>query len=371
MKKRLLIFGLGVTLSGAVIFALYRAFEIYPLTRETPPSARALDNPFLALERWLEGAGRPPRTLKRGDCTAIAGARENVIFIEASAFDWEDAERLVTIIEEGRVVILSLNKVTDAERGRRSFLEQNAFSALRKTEDEDDRTEGEGEPALDPALALASWSEADETYLRGPEGDIRLIERAMGAGRLCVTGRAFFMRNEALKVDGNALLAWRLLAEAPGAEEGILFIAGGAERPALLGNMFKWGNPVPPAAALALLLAIGLWMALPRFGLYREGLPEGAAAPDGGVQAGRPPLSSLKKRLSAELNFYRRWGALAAYTAPYEREIRRRAARRGLSDAAIDALLADAAPRRGGASPAAETIRRLQDILASLEGSHA
>ena len=315
----------AIAVLALLAFALYSLFEIEPRTRQVPPSREARVNEYLALDRWLQASGIPARVESSGDIYMISMSAERQIFIQASLFSWSDeaVEYLVRWVEEGGALFLALDYSRDFSQDwhdEAPMLLLGEFGIAVETGAALSAYHYESRsPSYDrrlsfivedeQALALKDWS-----------GLARLVQVKRGGGTLTVSGRPRFLISLNLGRAPNARLAWALFATANAAanNEGWLFIRGTARVQGLIGSLFRQGNFPVLIVSVLVLLAVGLWTAIPVFGLVKGD--------------DEKPGKALRERFLAEGRFLKRYGALDSYRAAYAREIKQRlAAREALS----------------------------------------
>jgi hypothetical protein len=147
--------------------------------------------------------------------------------------------------------------------------------------------------------------EAVTLILKDENDAIRLVQLSRGRGKITVTGRPRFMTSSQLKEEPNARLSWYLLAGTD-----ILFIRGERRGQSIMGRIFQLGNFKVVVISAIILIIIGFWSLIPRFGVVK-GNDE---------RKGK----TLVERFRAEGEFFKRFGALDVYQTKYFREIRRR-----------------------------------------------
>jgi len=341
-RNRLIGLAVAAAVLGILAFTAWSLFEIYPTTREIPPSREARVNEYLALDRWLRGMGLPVRIESSGDLSTISRAKEKQIFIQASLFHWTDeaVDYLVHWVEEGGRLFLVLDVDYSREMDDEeplSLLEQFGIALDTESDSSDyphDSDQSFDEvPDYDSSVSFEVSGEEDALTLKDWDNVTRLVQVNRGNGKLTVTGRPRFLLSSYLDSAPNAWLAWAVFAadSAPnngepqlieasfsGDEGGWFFIRGTTRVRGLLGNLFRQGNLAVLGVSVLVLLVVGFWTVIPGFGLVRGD----------GERPGKP----LRERFLAEGRFLKRYGALELYRDAYVREIKRRLARReGLS----------------------------------------
>ncbi|MDR2618018.1 MAG: DUF4350 domain-containing protein [Treponema sp.] len=320
MRKHLVWFGAGLAILGVIAFVLWSLFEIVPVDTYIDPSREARINEYLALDRWLAGAGRPVRVKDYGNLEALKAASEGTIVIQSALFDWtgEAAEYLLAWIEKGGSLILCLDYSWewDEDEIQGMFLSNLGF---KRGEWPDDLSYyyDAAEPSYGGSIILAPPEDESALALRDYNGLVRLVRLSRGRGNVTVTGEPRFMTSGALRKEQNARLSWRLLAGSPepeGFSPGIFFIRGRERIQGLVGRLFQRGNFSALIVSGLALLVIGLWSVIPVFGILKGD--------------DERPGRLLNERFLAEGRFLKRYGALESYRAVYAHEIRRRLAKK-------------------------------------------
>jgi hypothetical protein len=140
------------------------------------------------------------------------------------------------------------------------------------------------------------------------DGVTRLVTIPLGEGAITISGWLAFLTNRNIGEAPNARLAWELLGSRKGA---VLFISYEEHDRDFWGNLARRGDLVPLGVSLAVLLVVGFWMLIPRFGVVRDETP----------LPGKP----IRERFLAEARFLDRHGALeAAYFPAYTQESARK-----------------------------------------------
>jgi hypothetical protein len=145
------------------------------------------------------------------------------------------------------------------------------------------------------------------------DGLVRLVQQKKGMGKITVIGYPRFMTSTELGMEQNARLSWYLLTGSENSE--IFFIRGRQQAEGLVGRLFQRGNFSALIISGLVLIIIGLWTAIPVFGVVRKGEEK--------------PGKPLGERFLAEGRFLKRFGALESYRAAYVREIKRKLLRKG------------------------------------------
>jgi hypothetical protein len=328
---------LGIGVSALILLGVlaWSRLEITHPPRALPPSPEAQANPYLALDRWLAGAGRPVRAEPQGSPGMIRDAPERTAFVQGSLFFWSlDAWKVMEPwVEAGGSLIISLDSDWHSwdEDGLEDFLK--ALGIALGEENTGYGFPGPGEPSFDHerAFSLVKTTEKGDEISPAPgdfitmtdrRGIIRLARLKHGAGSVTVTGEAYFLMNSGLDREPNARLAWYLLGG--GEDGGTLFIRGRKISRSLFGRLAGRGNAAPLLLSALVLIALGFWMTVPRFGVP--------------VRDDEKPGRPIAERFLAEGRFLAHHGALETYRAAFVREIRRRLkGREGLEDeAALD-----------------------------------
>lgn len=287
------------------VFFLF--FEIKPRTILHAEDPEVRDNPYYALELWLEAEEIPVRRLYGASFEDIASGPERLVIAPAHALEMEldDPEILRSWVEGGgRLLLFFSEPPLGEEGGYQDFLEGELLSALgleRKEHLGYSSGDGEEKPQLDRRSLFRVVSDGHE----GPW--LALVESNMGEGHLLVTGKPWFLINRHLRGAANAGLAWSLTGGRPEAADGILILLPQTKPAAGLGRLFRRGWWPALAISLALLFAVFLWYSLPGFG------PLFAGRSDRGPGIG--------ERLRAEARFLARGKALDAYLSEYRQAV--------------------------------------------------
>jgi hypothetical protein len=371
VSKKLI--GFIIAASALILLAVlaYTSLEVRPRTFSRPPSREVLVNNFFALETWLRRTGHPVRFIKRGDPYRIIEAPEKTVFLQASAFDWENAgEPLKNWIAAGGFLLVSLEPPPYEDADLAAFLEGFGISPAFFDGFPDDTGEGDGEtaghkeepppepaPDFDPALwfSLPEEPAAPAFIIKGGEGLIRLAGIPLGAGAAVFIGTPRFMENDYLEREANARLAWELTGARTGGDTpGVLFIRGRRQVKSLFGRLADRGNFLPLGVSLLILITTGFWMVIPPFGLLFQ---EKKAS-------GRP----IRDRLLAEIRFLKKYRALETYPEVYIREIKRKLRGRetGAELEAVENALKKALKTKG-ALPYKDLILTLQKLETIME----
>jgi hypothetical protein len=304
----------GVIFLALLLLAVfvYNNLEIYPETVYQPPSRQVQVNDFFALEQWLSRTGHPVRTVKQGNAARIMAAPEKTVYVQAAVFDWDGArEPLKNWMEAGGFLLVSLEYPPE-EEALETFLADFGIRVEMAPSGDSDEEGPESEPEdpypvpdFDQGL-LFSAPEGTELIKEGEA--VRLVRAAAGAGGLAVFGLPWFMENDYLEREANARLAWELTGARTGESPGLLFIRGKGQVKSLFGKVADRGNLLPPGLSALILIVLGFWMVIPRFGLVFQEHDS----------PGRPPGD----RFLAEVRFLKKYGALDSYAKTYVRELR-------------------------------------------------
>ncbi|MDR1566517.1 MAG: hypothetical protein LBS48_04435 [Treponema sp.] len=314
MRKYLAWFGAGLAILGVLAFVLWSLFEIVPVDTYIDPSREARINEYLALDRWLAGAGHPVRVRDYGDLAALKAASEGTIVIQSALFDWtaEAAEYLLSWIEEGGSLILCLDYSWewDEDEVQGMFLSNLGFKRGERPDDLSYYYD-DAEPSYG-SIIIAPPEDEGALALRDYNGLVRLARFSRARGNVTVTGEPRFMTSGALRKEQNARLSWYLLAGSrePGSDTGIFFIRGRERIQGFVGRLFERGNFFALIVSGLALLVTGLWSVIPVFGIVKGD--------------DEHPGRLLNERFLAEGRFLKRCGALESYRAVYVQEIRRR-----------------------------------------------
>lgn len=328
MSKKILGFIIAVLVLIVLAVLAYTNLEIRPRVFLRPPSREVLANDFFALEKWLVQTGHPVRFAGRGNSVRIAEAPEKAVFVQARAFDWENAEEaLKDWIGQGGFLVVSLEPPLPEDEHLEAFLGSFGVAAEIVDEfvvdtdeadnDSEDSVYEEGPvpelvPDFDPALRFSVLEEAGASAVVMEDGEqiIRLVRISRGAGALTFMGRPQFMQNDYLKREVNARLAWDLTGARTGEDNpGLLFIRGRRQAKSLFGKVADRGNFLPLGLSLLILIVVGFWMVIPSFGLL--------------FQEKEMTCRPIRERFLAEIRFLKKYRALETYLEVYIREIKR------------------------------------------------
>jgi len=249
-------------LTGLVI---YSYFEIYPRQKTIYPSTEAENNSFLAAERWLKATGHNIRISDTISLINITEAHERVVIINNWMFNPEEAERIIEWIKQGHFLIV-FEDITD----------------------------------IDPKLIeiLSKHGTIIEDEVNGN----KLTEIQIGNGSITSTGTSRFMYNKYLLDENNARLTWKLTgARTDETNMDILFIrqTKWKESKSIFGAIMERGNFTPVIVSALLLIFIGFWAVIPRFGLVSND-----------KQKNSKPIN---ERFTAEIRFLKKYKALDYY----------------------------------------------------------
>ena len=327
MNRNFLI-GLIVTVAvlALLVFVASLFFEISSTTKPVPPSREAETNKYLALDRWLKSMGCPVRVLPYGNRSVISQARERRIFIQSSLFRWTDdaVEYLTRWVEEGGHLFLVIDDYDEEFFSLLELLEEFGIEAKVGGGLSHYNYDPES-PSFDHDITLEVSPAEGVLEMKDWTGLTRLVQVRRGMGRLTVSDWPRFLLSSYLGDAPNARLAWGLFVAGADPQEsgplqsgplesGWLFIRGTTRIRGIVGNLFRHGNLAVLAVSVLVLLVVGFWAVIPRFGLVR-GDDE---------RPGKP----LRERFLAEGRFLKRYGALGSYRDVYVREIKRRLARK-------------------------------------------
>jgi hypothetical protein len=345
MGKPAAVFGLILAALAILGIFAYTQLEIYPRTRRVEPSREVRGNEYLALERWLTRTGRSLRTEPWGSPTMVLAAPERTVFIQSSVFYWsgDTGDLLLPWIEGGGVLIIALDTpwYEDADGGLAPFLARLGMARTHRG-DQSIRPVNPEDPDFDWDTAFFVPGDGGDALpgetlaLTDQGGTIRLIRRSLGRGSVAVTGIPYFMHNFRLEKHQNAVMTWNLFSAgfsgdfstgkagitraagttgAAGENPGVLLIRGKQTVRSFWGRLADRGNFTFLVISIPLVLVIGFWMVLPRFGPA--------------LRDGEDPPKSIRERFIAEGRFLQKYGALDAYLEVYLREIKLRLRGRG------------------------------------------
>jgi hypothetical protein len=363
----------------ALAVFLINRLEFYERTVRQPLSRELRANNFYLLGQWLSGSGHPARFSPRWAGLKELNPREGGLLVLASLIDWErEGESLLPWVREGGVLLISIDPAWYWWASESASARLEALEAFLKTlglklllptgegEDEydeeyDEEYDDEGEewkdfPDYDWSIGLEPLGEVppegEELILRDQGGRIRLVRRALGKGRLTVTGSCYFMYNRYLDLEANARLSWELTgASLDAGRPGMLFVRGRRATGGLFNTLRERGNLLPPLLSILVLVLVGFWTVIPGFGVRRE---EESA-----------PRGAITGRFSSEARFIRRYGAYGPYLEAYLGELRRRSGGLGKDIEKLEAAYrADqGAGKRIGRRKMAEYLERLMAAL--------
>jgi hypothetical protein len=397
----------GILISALVVFGVLfiSRLEIYERERWQRPSGEFRSNSFYVLGEWLSVAGHPVRFSPRWAGTGDISPREGGLFIQTSLYNW-DSRDILPWVREGGSLLISIDfpwywgagEETEAPsavlalerfladlgiRIRNPLLAEDEDGAPDEDSGNSDSAAGEvpaegtlaeeaptgeapagetpafpdydykiifEEPAIPapPPAASAMPTGSEFLSLKDSEGNIRLVRRTLGKGRIAVTGSCVFMYNYRLEGEANARLAWELTGGSLGPERpGILFIRGRRGSGGLFEILREQGNLLPPVLSALVLILTGFWMVLPGFGVPPR-------------EETRPRLS-ITGRFSAEARFLRRHRGLEVYLEAYLRELRRLGRGQGPQIKEIEEALA--AGKRIGPRKTAVYLKNLMSAL--------
>jgi len=343
-------------LTSVIIFAVmaalgllaYNYLEIYPRDKYTAPSREVSSNLYYAMEQWLIKSGRNVRIENYFVPYSLAEITERVIMINSGTYRWNSGgssivstNEIIRWIEEGGCFILcidysyytlnenlceflsdygimiessglSLTASENIPEDENSFYgadrshSEDPFNDIKTAETSYNDSFRNDFPNFSPRIFFTVDNEENFNLITDADGKIRLVEKNIGNGTLTVTGHAVFMYNNNLSKDVNAELAWRLTGAKT--DGGILFIRTQNRTAAsqIFGVIFERGNLIPVFISALILVILGFWMIIPRFGLVQEDRQ----------RASRP----IKDRLDAEIGFLKKNKALDYYLDIYKRE---------------------------------------------------
>jgi hypothetical protein len=310
------VFGLILAALAMLGVFAYTQLEIYPRSRMVKPLREALENEYLALERWLARTGHSLRTESWGNPKTVLAAPEKTVFIQTSLFYWsgDAGDLLLPWIEEGGALIIALDTPWyDEDEDLALFLDRLGIARSPRG-DQGAVPAYLGDPDFDWDTALELTGDAlpgETLVLTDHGGTVRLIRTSLGRGSVAVTGIPYFMRNFHLEKRQNAVMTWNLFsAGIAGENPGVLFIRGDKTIRSLWGKLAERGDFTFLVISIPLVLVIGFWMVLPGFGPV--------------LQEEAEPLKSIRERFIAEGRFLKKYDALDTYLEIYVREIKSR-----------------------------------------------
>lgn len=277
---------LAVVLLLAILF-LY-GFERVVEDEWRGPRAEAFANRWLAAERLLQRLGVPSRRVT----TVEAEASDGVVLVMAArrgAMSAATLEQLEQLVREGGHLIVE----SEPFAARDPVFDHFAIGRLEvEYEYLDDEHEDDGIrqrlpfefrdllaanppgsalipialPGSEPLVALMSGGEdlyaTEATYSVEHEGTTALLQLELGRGRVTALNDIQFLGNWQIGRNDHAELFWRLIAPGGKAPLRVLFYRG--ERIGL--GAWLRQHALPALGGLALLVALALWHAIPRFG---------------------------------------------------------------------------------------------------------
>ncbi|MDR2109845.1 MAG: hypothetical protein LBP32_00905 [Spirochaetaceae bacterium] len=343
MRRYLMIAGL--TAVSLIILGITGSllFEVYPVSRYVPPSREALENEYLALDRWLTQTGHPVRIENRGNAAGLRGAAEKTALIGTSFFDWSrgTAAELEAWVRGGCSLVVSLDGSWDQEE-LALFFDTLGVRAVYGDlpgyhgDSGEENGEGDGNEPVAFDRAAAFFPDTPELFpgsviLRDRNGLVRLLTIPLGEGSVTLTGVPCFMRSLHIGERQNALLSWDLTGARDPENRGILFIRGerrhtlGAgetepgepeREPGFFEKLARRGGITALLVSILFLTVVGFWMVIPRFGILERDDPG----------AGKP----IRERFLAEARFLKKYRSLGSYLEVYIRELKAKLRREGI-----------------------------------------
>jgi len=253
---------LFICLVGVVI---YTNFEIYPRKKTIYQSTEADNNIYLAAERWLKATGHNIRVTNNLSLKNIIEAHERVVIIDYWIFDSEEINSIIEWIKNGHFLIV-FEDINDIDPRQIEILNEHG------------------------------------TIIEDEVNEIKLAEIQIGNGSITLTDTSRFMYNSILKIEDYARLTWKLTgARTDETNMGILFIrqTKWKKSNSILGAIMERGNFTPVIISALLLIFVGFWAVVPRFGL----------AVNERQRHSRP----IKDRFTAEIRFLKKYKALDYY----------------------------------------------------------
>jgi hypothetical protein len=349
MKSRtLVISGLVVLLLGAFVYWWLITFERVVEDQALPMRGEARYNPLFALKLSLEAQGVTVRSRAHLDLDhAKIGTRDVIVLAsDVRALGDVAVRRLTEWVAAGGRLVFPLPEGAEGEPGPlldHFGITPTAAPGCLSWQKSDDTAAGMlcssvrflVEPAEIPRYAWL-WGNANTGYLFG--------RRDVDEGRIAFAADLDFLRNSALKNEGNAALAWQLLAPMLG--EGTVHLIYSADVPPLYVLIVRHGWPV--LALLAIALLGWLWARSQRLGPVLPQAPTHRRA--------------LLEHVEASGQFAFRRGRALALHAALHRAVMARLLRRDPAVAALgnDALAQELATRT--ALPLAEVRQALAPV---------
>jgi len=311
-------------LAGALTIAFFIYFEPVAKTVRSGPSLEARQNPFLAAQRFLRGAGLEATTASGRELLAAPPAPDHALVMadRPGTLGADQRQVLDAWMASGGHLILVATHLWDADDGASGdpFLDRygiRQFSHGRRASrcsDTDAATAAlPGTPraleaAFRPQWYLRDASGEADGHLAGPCGR-HLLTYPVGDGRLTVVTDTHLWHNQAIGDGDHAFLLGRLVALTDPAK---VWLLRHARMPGLAALV--WAHGWQALVAALALVAFALWAAYDRFG---PPLP-----------AGRPPRRSLAEHLDAMAGFQARQGRFEALIAPVRERLNARLERR-------------------------------------------
>jgi hypothetical protein len=320
MNRYGFIFGIILTALAVLGVLAYTHLEIYPRKVSRDYSREARANEYLALEQWLAKTGHPSRGVSRGSPARILKQTGDTVFVQASAFEWENAgTELPPWIAAGGSLIISVEEYFMEEEALGAFLagfgiRAGTAASVTSEDDEVDYIPEYPVPDFDRRIKFILEEPdlpAGSDIMRDAEGLISLVSVPLGEGKLTVIGTPRFMRNGYIHSERNARLAWELCGAGRMEEnQGPFFIRGRRQMKSLFGKLAERGNLTPLVVSILILIFTGFWMIIPGFGILKGDADS--------------PLKPIGERFRAEARFMKKYRALDRYLEAYLGEIKYR-----------------------------------------------
>jgi hypothetical protein len=312
-SRKLLIFSLSAAVLALMIFAAVEYFEIYTEPVWEGPSLKAQTNPYLALQLWLEKAGRSVHVMKKADESIFD--QPGILCVQASRLAWTENlnAKLFSWVRDGGFIFLYWDKDLFENTGLKNLLKELGIRVQPASGKQASRRmpDTEGFPDFDQGFILKPVKENPNrprmVCRKDSGGVIRLISVPLGKGAIAAGAAPRFMRSRDLKKAENSRLAWELTGAKDIANQGIIFIHDRNAKDSMYESFSAKGSLAPLIISALILVIIGFWMVIPVFGRVKEDAQK----------PGRP----LQERFLAEGSFLKKFGALESYLDMYKKEI--------------------------------------------------
>jgi len=312
INKRIIPVITALAILSICIYVLSQLYEIYTVPWYRSPSLEAMENEYLALERWLNGNNIEIKTEYEGNASIIMENESQSVFLHSFVYDWtdENINFLIDWIAEGGHLFLSLD--SNNSQDYLPLLEEFGIIPAADFWRASDFQTRPFYPDYDYRFTF-SYREDDHSHTDFADynGNIRLVQTDYGKGRFIIAGGARFLYNEYLQNAPNAILGWGIF----GGREEWLFIRENPvsffsqPRPGLFIKIMEEGNSHLLLISAAVLLIVGFWCVIPGFGILK-----------GEIKTRGKPIG---ERFLSEGHFLFRHKSLSYYRDFYLREIKR------------------------------------------------